>query len=309
MDNLFRKGSRINLKNLNNSNIKNYKIDIKNYKKISKLPQFDIIIDCCAEPAIEVSKHDPDRVINTNLIGTYNLLKKSIIDKSKIIFLSTSRVYSINKLNKFKNKINLKKKIRYLIDENFSTESPISLYGLTKLSSENLIREFSYSNNINYIINRFGVVAGPWQFGKIDQGFISLWVARHFNKKNLAYIGYNGSGNQIRDVLHIRDLCEIIFKQIINFSKIHNQTFNIGGGIKNSISLKQLTSLCEELTKNKIRIGKKIKTSIFDVPYYVTNNAKIKRFYSWKPRHSLKDILKDIHQWLKNNKQIRRNFF
>ena len=76
LDNLFRKGSRINLKNLNNSNIKNYKIDIKNYKKISKLPQFDIIIDCCAEPAIEVSKHDPDRVINTNLIGTYNLLKK-----------------------------------------------------------------------------------------------------------------------------------------------------------------------------------------------------------------------------------------
>ena len=185
LDNLFRKGSRINLKNLNNSNIKNYKIDIKNYKKISKLPQFDIIIDCCAEPAIEVSKHDPDRVINTNLIGTYNLLKKSIIDKSKIIFLSTSRVYSINKLNKFKNKINLKKKIRYLIDENFSTESPISLYGLTKLSSENLIREFSYSNNINYIINRFGVVAGPWQFGKIDQGFISLWVARHFNKKKI----------------------------------------------------------------------------------------------------------------------------
>ena len=125
----------------------------------------------------------------------------------------------------------------------------------------------------------------------------------------MAYIGYNGSGNQIRDVLHVRDLCEIIFKQIINFSKINNQTFNIGGGIKNSISLKQLTSLCEELTKNKIRIGKKIKTSIFDIPYYITNNAKIKRFYSWKPRHGLKDILKDIYRWLKNNKQIRKNFF
>ena len=309
LDNLFRKGSRVNLKNLNKLNIKNYKIDIKNNKNITKLPRFDIIIDCCAEPAIEVSKNDSDRVINTNLIGTYNLLKKSIIDKSKIIFLSTSRVYSINKLNNFKKKIISKKNLNYLINENFSTDSPISLYGMTKLSSENLIKEFSYSNNIKYIINRFSVVAGPWQFGKVDQGFVSLWIGRHLNKKKLSYIGYNGSGNQIRDILHVKDLCEIILKQIKNFSKIYNQTFNIGGGINNAISLKELTYFCKKLTGNTIKIRKKFKTSIFDIPYYVSDNTKIKKFYSWEPKYNLHTILEDIYFWLKDNKNINKNFF
>ena len=69
LDNLFRKGSDLNEKRLKKDIIKNYRIDISNYKKITKLPKFDLIIDCCAEPAIEMSSKDPDRVINTNLIA------------------------------------------------------------------------------------------------------------------------------------------------------------------------------------------------------------------------------------------------
>ena len=80
------------------------------------------------------------------------------------------------------------------------------------------------------------MISGPWQFGKQDQGFMSLWMAKHINKKRLSYIGYGGSGNQVRDVLHIDDVCEIILKQIVNFfRKIKNITFNIGGGKKFSI--------------------------------------------------------------------------
>ena len=70
LDNLTRKGSSLNLKRLKKYKIKNYKIDIDNFHKVNSLPKFDMIIDCCAEPAIEVSKKDPDKVFNTNLIGT-----------------------------------------------------------------------------------------------------------------------------------------------------------------------------------------------------------------------------------------------
>ena len=59
------------------------------------LPKFDLVIDCCAEAAVEVSKNQIDKVINTNLIGTFNILKKIKKDGSKIIFLSSSRVNSI----------------------------------------------------------------------------------------------------------------------------------------------------------------------------------------------------------------------
>jgi len=310
LDNLFRKGSEINLKRLNKYGIKNFKFDIKNYKKINKLKKFDLIIDCCAEPAIEASRKDPDRVFQTNLIGTFNILKKCAHDKSNIIFLSSSRVYSIPALNKLVKNQNLKKNItnKKAINEKFETSLASSLYGYTKLSSEKLIREFSFVNNTNYIINRFGVIAGPWQFGKQDQGFVSMWIARHIFKMQLSYIGFGGYGNQIRDVIHIDDVCRLIHLQILQIKKKFNNTFNVGGGFKNAISLKQLTAKCQKLTNHKINIGKQKKTSIFDIPIYITDNTKIMNHYNWKPLKTIDDILKDVYQWIILNKKIWKYF-
>lgn len=310
IDNLTREGSTVNKARLKKYKVKNYNFDIAKFKRFKILPRFDLIIDCCAEPAIEASKKNPDKVFNTNLIGTFNTLKKCINDKSNIIFLSSSRVYSIIKLREFIKKNNFLKPIKSkkLIDEKFDTSSASSLYGFTKIASEKLIKEFFYTTNLKYIINRFGVIAGPWQFGKQDQGFIPLWVARHFLKKKLSYIGFNARGHQVRDVLHIEDVCQIIYLQIKNIRKINNITFNIGGGAKNLISLKDLTRKCIKLTKNKIKINKILKTSNYDIPYYVTNNSKIKKFYKWKPSKSINHILYDIYIWLKKNKKIRYYF-
>jgi len=311
LDNLFRKGSDLNEKRLKKDIIRNYRIDISNYKKITKLPKFDLIIDCCAEPAIEMSSKDPDRVINTNLIGTFNILKKCVRDNAKIIFLSTSRVYSIESLRNLIKKQNIKKKIKlkFKINEEFSTFLPKSLYGFTKFCSEELIKEFNFSNNIDYIINRFGVISGPWQFGKQDQGFVSLWVNRYINKKNLSYIGFGGYGNQIRDVIHVDDVCEIIFKQIKKISKIKNKLFNIGGGPENSISLKDLSKICQTTTGNTIKF-KKIKfTSIYDIPYYISDNRKVKKFYNWKPKKNIKTLVEDVYDWMMSNKQLINKYF
>ena len=234
-------------------------------------------------------KNNPDKVFNTNLVGTFNILKKCIKDKSNLIFLSSSRVYSIKKLREIINKNKLIKpiKIKKLINENFETSSASSLYGFTKFSSEKLILELFFETNLKYIINRFGVIAGPWQFGKQDQGFIPLWVAKHFLKKKLSYIGFGGYGHQVRDILHINDVCEIIKLQIKNLNKINNDIFNIGGGFKNKISLKDLTNKCQKLTKNKIKFNKKPKTSIFDIPYYVSDNKKVSKTYKWKPSYNI----------------------
>ncbi len=310
LDNLSRKGSKYNLRLLKNLKIKNYNIDISNFKKISLLPKFDLIIDCCAEAAVEVSRKDIDRVINTNLVGTINILKKVKKDSSKIIFLSTSRVNSIETISKifikhnFKNKLKIKK----LIDENFDTKSPKSIYGLTKHASEMFIEEFSFAFNLNYIINRFGVVSGPLQFGKQDQGFISLWIWKHITKKNLKYIGFGGFGNQVRDVLHVKDLCEIIEIQIKKFNTVYNKLFTIGGSSKNTISLKNLTKICEKITKNKIKFSKIKKTSIYDIPYFVTSNKTVSRTYNWKPKRNMYDIIKDTYIWLSDQRKIIKKY-
>ena len=231
-------------------------------------------------------------------------------EKTNIIFLSSSRVYSINKLRGITRTLKILKplKIKKKIDEKFSVESASSLYGFTKLASEKLIKELFFETRLKYIINRFGVIAGPWQFGKQDQGFVSLWIAKHLLRKKLSYIGFGGYGHQIRDLLHIEDVCEIIYLQIRKMNKINNETFNIGGGPRNSISLKNLTKRCEVLTNNKIKIKKTSRTSIFDIPYYVTDNKKIRKFYNWSPSKSINDILNDIYFWLKNNRKIRKYF-
>jgi len=300
VDNLIRKGSELNEKRLKKEKISNKRIDVSNYKKIKKLNKFNLIIDCCAEPAIEASKKDSDKVFNTNLVGTYNILKKCVKDNSDIIFLSSSRVYSIKSLNKLIKNSNLKKplNINKTIDENFETESASSLYGFTKLASEKLIKEIFYEKKMKYLINRFGVIAGPWQFGKQDQGFVPLWIAKHSFKKKLSYIGFGGNGHQVRDVIHIDDVCKIILTQIRKMKKIYNLTFNIGGGLRNSISLKNLTDKCVKLTGNKILIKKIKKTSNYDIPYYVTNNSKVFKTYNWKPSINLDKVLRDIYSWL-----------
>ena len=311
LDNLSRKGSKYNLELLKKKKIKNLKIDIQNYKKISKLPKYDLIIDCCAEAAVEVSKNQIDRVINTNLIGTINILKKVKKDKSKIIFLSSSRINPINEINKILNKKNLNKKISLnkSFNENSSIIGPKTIYGVTKLASEMFIEEFSYAFNVKYIINRCAVISGPLQFGKQDQGFVSLWVWKHLMKKKLNYIGYNGLGNQVRDVLHIYDLCELIDLQIKKINYINNTLFTVGGSKRNCISLNELTTICEKISGNTLNISKIKKTSIYDIPYFVTNNSKVTKTYDWKPKRNIFKTVLDTYNWLKEDKSKINKFF
>ncbi len=301
LDNLSRKGSLLNLKRLKKKQIKNYKKDISHYNNLKNLPKYDLIVDCCAEAAVEISKIEVDKVFNTNLVGTFNILKKCAKDKSKFIFLSSSRVYSIKDLRKLKKK-------NFLINEKFNTSGAKSIYGFSKYSSEHLIREFSFLYKIKYIINRLGVISGPWQFGKQDQGFVSLWVWKHLNRKKLSYIGFGGKGLQIRDVIHIADVCKLITKQIKKVNKINNLTLNVGGGSKNVISLKNLTKICQKITSNRIRIFSKKTTSEYDIPYYVTNNFKVKKIYNWHPKKNILDIVKDVYKWMVLNKKILKKY-
>ena len=301
VDNLSRKGSRLNHKRLSQKKIKNFKSDIGKSNKLTRFPKFDLIIHCAAEPAIEASRKKVDEVFNSNLIGTFNVLKKCAKDKSNIIYLSSSRVYAMKNLFKLKKNGSVR--------EDFNVENSKSIYGFTKLSSELLIKEYSYLHNIKYIINRVALVSGPWQFGKQDQGFVSLWVWRHLNRLKLSYIGFGGTGRQVRDVLHIQDLCELILLQIQKFKKINNKLMNVGGGKRNSLTLIQLTGLSNHVTKNKIKISSVKKTSPYDVPYFVTNTDYVTKLYKWKPKRNLKKIVADLYFWMKPNISSLKKYF
>ena len=106
------------------------------------------------------------------------------------------------------------------VREECAAQGARSLYGLTKFASEGLIEEYRAGFGLRAAINRCGVIAGPWQMGKVDQGVVSLWVLRHYFGKPLSYIGYGGTGKQVRDVLHVDDLCELVEEQLANFDRL-----------------------------------------------------------------------------------------
>ena len=315
LDNLKRRGSELNLPRLRAHGVVFIHGDIRNKEDLDAIEHADVLIESSAEPSVLAGIDSlPDYLINTNLIGTINCLNFAVKKKAKVIFLSTSRVYPIEHINTIQT---IESETRFNISpnqplagvtidgltESFPTDGYRSFYGTTKLSSELLIHEYNKFYGLETVINRCGVLTGPWQMGKIDQGVVVLWVAMHFWKKSLKYIGFDGLGKQVRDILHIDDLFDLIDLQMHNFKSVNNQTFNVGGGKDISVSLLELTALCQKITGNIIPIEGVKETRQADIRLYLTDNAKITRLTGWKPSKSPAVIVEDIHTWLAENQE------
>ena len=312
-DNLKRRGSELNIGRLKSKGVTFMHGDIRNIEDFEGLSNVDTIIDASAEPSVLAGLNGtPNYLIHTNFNGTINCLNLALKNKADFIFISTSRVYPINKLEQINYKevatrfeIEESQIISGISSEGLTEEFPIegyrSLYGATKLASELVIAEYQKLLGLKTVINRCGVITGPFQMGKVDQGVVVLWVAKHFWKKPLAYLGFGGTGKQVRDILHVDDLFRLIDYQIHNIEKVNGQTMNVGGGKDTSISLLELTRLCQEVVGNKISIGAVSETRQADIPLYITNNLKVTEMTGWKPQKRAKDIVADIFSWLQDN--------
>lgn len=319
LDNLKRRGSELNIPRLKKQNINFIHGDIRNKEDFSEIENTDLIIECSAEPSVMAGVNSsPGYLINTNLTGTVNCLEFARLNKAHFIFLSTSRVYPMETIAKLKLtegetrfEINKDQAIAGAsangISEDFPLEKARSLYGTTKLASELFVKEYIAAYGIKGIINRCGVLTGPWQMGKIDQGVMVLWMAKHIFKQTLSYIGYGGQGKQVRDFLHIDDLFNLINTQINDIDTFNSNTYNVGGGLENTISLLELTKLCEEISGNKIEINSVKETRTNDIPVYISDCTKIQQLTGWKPQKNAKATMTEIHNWIINNKEILEN--
>ena len=110
------------------------------------------------------------------------------------------------------------------IAEDFPLDGPRSIYGTTKLMSEYLVDEYADAYGFRFVINRAGLIAGPRQMAKSDQGVIVLWLAAHALEQPLRYIGFGGTGKQVRDILHIDDVCDLVLDQVRHFCRLSGQT-------------------------------------------------------------------------------------
>ncbi|MEM9121087.1 MAG: NAD-dependent epimerase/dehydratase family protein [Cyanobacteria bacterium P01_F01_bin.56] len=310
LDNLRRRGSELSLSKLKSAGILFAHGDIRLPGDLDPVVfDVDAIIDCSAEPSVLAGFSAPDYVLQTNLVGTINILELARKTQAKLLFLSTSRVYPIEPLKSIKL---IEEETRYSIAldqtlpglsiegiaEEFTLQGYRSLYGTTKLASELLIEEYRYAYGLAAIINRCGVVTGPWQMGKVDQGVFVLWVAAHHYRKSLKYIGYGGSGKQVRDLLHIKDLLNLVEYQLIHFKDLDGSTLNVGGGINSSLSLLETTQICQQITQTKIKISPVDNERPGDVPLFIMDAQKIEQKTGWQPQYSPQETLEDIYQWI-----------
>src|SRR3954464_15042340 len=315
-DNLKRRGADLNIPRLGAAGIRFVHGDVRAQADLMALDPVDAIVECSAEPsALAGVDGSPDYPIQSNLVGPYHCLELARRDGAQFLFLSTSRVYPFGALDALEHR---KSETRYEltpqngiagasergIAEDFPLEGARTLYGATKLAAELLVTEYAAVAGLPTVINRCGVIAGPWQMGKVDQGVFTYWLLAHLTGRPLKYIGYGGAGKQVRDLLHVDDLVELIERQLSAPDEWNGRTLNVGGGRDVSLSLAETTELCRELTGTEVPVGSAGEDRPGDVRIYVTVSSRLFALTEWRPRPSTLDPLSDTASWLRENEAL-----
>jgi len=315
LDNLYRRGSELNLPRLEAAGVEFVKGDVREPADLQALPELTAIIECSAEPSV-MSGVDGDSsyLVHTNLTGAYNCLELARRDGAFFVFLSTSRVYPVAPqveltLEEAETRFEIAAEQAVPgvspagISERFPLEGARTLYGATKLAAELLIEEFREGLGVPAVIDRCGVIAGPWQMGKVDQGVFTHWMLAHQFGNPLSYIGFGGEGKQVRDLLHVEDLVDLVERQLLAPQKWDGRTVNVGGGRECSLSLRETTAICQRLTGNEVPISPVLETRQGDVPVYLSDCARLFGLDKWRPRRSAEQVLADIHEWIAADEQ------
>jgi CDP-paratose 2-epimerase len=322
LDSLARRGSELAPERLERGGVRFMRGDVRKPTDLAAVGAVDCIIDCAAEPSVQAgyARAGPGSggsgaateariVVDSNLGGTVNCLELARAHAAGLIFLSTSRVYSIESLRslpleKQGERLALPENAsgpgwsRHGIAPDFPTDSPRSLYGTTKLCSELLALEYASMYGLPIVVNRCGVIAGPWQLGRVDQGFVALWAARHLFGGSLSYLGFGGHGHQVRDVLHIDDLYDLVTLQLDDLRAHAGSLYCVGGGPERSTSLRELSAACAARTGHRLEIPGRPETHPADVPWFVSDDREARSRLAWAPRRSLDTLLDDVFEWL-----------
>jgi len=305
VDKLTYSSNKASLKDVNYlANYSFKKLDICNKKVLSSTIakyQPDSIIHFAAETHVDRSIETPSKFIETNIIGTQNLLDVSLKlyrsmsnkrkKKFRFLHISTDEVFG-DLTNK-----------RKLFNEE-SPYNPSSPYAASKASSDHLVRAWGRTYNFPFIITNCSNNYGPFQF---PEKFIPRMILNAIENRPMPIYG---DGFQIRDWLHVNDHIDALIT-ILDKGKV-GETYNIGGfnEIKN---IDVATNICKylEITvpemKYKISHFNKLITYVKDRPghdtRYAVDASKISKELSWSPKYKFDDgLIETINWYLANRK-------
>ena len=318
-DNLKRRGAELNLPRLRAAGAAFVHGDVREPDDFAELDRIDAIVECSAEPSVLAGREGgTEYLVHTNLVGAYHCLELARRHDAQFVFLSTSRVYPVAALEALSYR---ETDTRFELEdaqplpgasargvaEDLPLEGARTLYGATKLAGELLIAEYADSFGLRAVVNRCGVIAGPWQMGKVDQGVFTHWVLSHYLGQELRYIGYGGAGKQVRDLLHVDDLVELVEDQLGRPDHWAGFNGNVGGGRGCSLSLRETTDLCREITGNTVEVSPAGESRPGDVRIYVSDCTRLFNHTDWRPKRSAQQVLQDIFDWIRANERSVRS--
>ncbi len=307
-DNLYRRGSELNLPRLKAAGVEFHHADVRNLADLEAIGAVDAVVECSAEPSVLGAA---DVIVPVNLFGAYHCFEYAQRHGAQTIFLSTSRVYPVApqealEVDETETRFELRGEqpvpgaSSHGISEAFPLSGARTMYGTSKLAAELMLAEY----DLPWTINRCGVVAGPWQMGKVDQGVFTHWMLSFLRGQPLKYIGYGGAGKQVRDLLHVADLVDLIELQLTNPDDWNGHTFNVGGGRDISLSLAETTALCREITGADIEVTAAGEDRRGDVRVYLSDCRALFAHTDWRPQRDARTILEDIHGWAVANREL-----
>ncbi len=292
IDKLSYSANPYNTQNLNkNKNYIFFKLDLNNKNKITKILRKykpEGIFNLAAETHVDRSIDKPKNFIDSNILGTYNLLESILTHKKKIklVHVSTDEVYGDI--------------IKGRSDEK-SSYNPSSPYSASKASADHLINAYIRTYKIPAVISNCCNNYGPNQF---PEKLIPKLIFNIIHNKPLPIYG---KGKNSREWMHVQDHCEALL--LIYLKGKIGESYNIGSGI--NLRNIEIAKKLLKIAKNKYpKINKKTKIKfVKDRPghdiRYALNNKKILKKLGWKAKISLEIGLSQTFNWYLNNK----NFF
>lgn len=258
-----------------------------------------MVYHLAAQVAVTTSLEDPLADVGTNLMGTLHLLEaiRKAATKPPLLFTSTNKVYGRLARIGLREESTRHEPVDPLLaglgaDEHQPLEF-LSPYGCSKGSADQYVLDYARSFGIQAVVFRMSCIYGPYQLGSEDQG----WVA-HFLRQALKGepITIYGDGKQVRDLLFVEDLVDVMRVVQENMPVAAGEAFNIGGGAENGSSLVELIGEIEALTRTSIIVDHGPER-LADQRWFVADTSKIRNLLGWSPRTSIREGLQALQNW------------
>ncbi len=313
LDNLSRRGADENLKWLQDKwgkKVVFVKCDILDDRgKLQPLMEtHDAVIHLAGQVAVTTSVQNPEHDFKTNALGTLHVLEAIRLSKQRpvLLYSSTNKVYgNIDHIDVELTDVGYRYPSLPLgVAEHIGLDFH-SPYGCSKGAADQYVRDYARIYGLKTVVFRQSCIYGPHQYGIEDQGWVAWFtIAASLGRPITVY----GDGHQVRDVLHVDDLCRLYEMAIQNIGKVSGQAYNVGGGPYRVSSVRQALQLLEVVLKKKInytlgdwRPG--------DQKVYISDISRIKHDLGWEPRIDFPQGLAELASWVQTEDAKIKNFF